>query len=35
MGDWVSNSGKKGWLTAILELGAWVGCLYSGFLAEM
>ncbi|MBE3049590.1 MFS transporter [Candidatus Bathyarchaeota archaeon] len=25
---------KKGWLTAILELGAWVGTLLSGFLAE-
>lgn len=35
MGEWVSNSSKKGWLTAILELGAWVGTLYSGFLAEI
>lgn len=26
---------KKGWLTAILELGAWVGTLLSGFLAEV
>ncbi|KAJ2902814.1 hypothetical protein MKZ38_000095 [Zalerion maritima] len=25
---------KKGWLTAILELGAWVGTLLSGFFAE-
>lgn len=25
---------KKGWLTSILELGAWVGTLLSGFLAE-
>lgn len=25
---------KKGWLTAILELGAWIGTLLSGFLAE-
>ncbi|KAI0170024.1 putative hexose transport-related protein [Pestalotiopsis sp. NC0098] len=25
---------KKGWLTAILELGAWIGALLSGFLAE-
>lgn len=25
---------KKGWLTAILELGAWFGTLFSGFLAE-
>ncbi|KAK0725245.1 general substrate transporter [Lasiosphaeris hirsuta] len=26
---------KKGWLTAILELGAWIGTLLSGFLAEV
>lgn len=26
---------KKGWLTAILELGAWVGTLLSGFIAEV
>ncbi|KAI1347122.1 sugar transporter [Xylaria sp. FL0043] len=25
---------KKGWLTAILELGAWIGTLMSGFIAE-
>lgn len=25
---------KKGWLTSILELGAWLGSLLSGFLAE-
>lgn len=25
---------KKGWLTSILELGAWFGTLMSGFLAE-
>ncbi|KAI1652562.1 general substrate transporter [Daldinia decipiens] len=25
---------KKGWLTAILELGAWIGALLSGFIAE-
>lgn len=25
---------KKGWLTAILELGAWIGTLLSSFLAE-
>lgn len=35
MGVWVHNQTKKGWLTAILELGAWVGTLYSGFLAEI
>ncbi|PGH23223.1 hypothetical protein AJ80_02639 [Polytolypa hystricis UAMH7299] len=34
MGDAVTNSTKKGWLTAILELGAWFGTLYSGVLAE-
>jgi MFS family permease len=26
---------KKGWLTAILELGAWLGALLSGFVAEV
>lgn len=25
---------KKGWLTAILELGAWIGALLSSFMAE-
>ena len=35
MGDWVNNSTRKGWLTAIFELGAWLGCLYSSFLAEI
>ncbi|KAK5123412.1 hypothetical protein LTR85_002844 [Meristemomyces frigidus] len=35
MGDYVSNQTKKGWLTSILELGAWFGTLYSGFLAEI
>ncbi|KAL1848643.1 hypothetical protein Plec18170_007953 [Paecilomyces lecythidis] len=34
MGDAVANTTKKGWLTSILELGAWVGTLYSGVLAE-
>lgn len=34
MGDWVKDSTKKGWLTSIFELGAWCGCLYSGFIAE-
>ena len=29
-----ANQTKKGWLTAILELGAWLGTLLSGFLAE-
>ena len=35
MGVYTSNQTKKGWLTSILELGAWVGCLYSGFMAEI
>lgn len=35
MDDWTRNTSKKGWLTAILELGAWVGTLYTGFLAEI
>ena len=34
MGDYITNSTKKGWLTSIFELGAWLGCLYSGFLSE-
>ena len=34
MGPWVDDQTKKGWLTSIFELGAWVGCLYSGFIAE-
>ena len=35
MGIWVQDQNKKGWLTSIFELGAWFGCLYSGFLAEI
>lgn len=35
MGVYISDSTKKGWLTSILELGAWFGTLYSGFLAEV
>jgi MFS family permease len=39
MGEWDpfddnAPQTKKGWLTAILELGAWLGTLLSGFLAE-
>jgi len=30
-----SDQSKKGWLTSILELGAWVGTLLSGFMAEV
>ncbi|KIY71511.1 general substrate transporter [Cylindrobasidium torrendii FP15055 ss-10] len=34
MGDAVTDSGKKGWLVAILELGAWAGALMSGYFAD-
>jgi len=34
MGEYISNQTLKGWLTAILELGAWIGTLLSSFLAE-
>ena len=34
MGTAVSNAGTKGWLVSILELGAWFGCLCSGYLAD-
>ncbi len=33
--DGSADMTKKGWLTAILELGAWIGTLLSGFLAEV
>jgi sugar phosphate permease len=42
MGDYIAdqqtlewNSSKQGWLVSILELGAWFGTMYSGFLAEI
>lgn len=42
MGDYIAdqetlewNSSKQGWLVSILELGAWLGTMYSGFLAEI
>ena len=35
MGTWAKNPTEKGWLTSILELGAWLGTIYSGFLAEI
>jgi MFS family permease len=42
MGDYIEDqqtlawsSSKQGWLVAILELGAWFGTMYSGFLAEI
>lgn len=28
------DQSRKGWLTSILELGAWIGTLLSGFMAE-
>jgi MFS family permease len=28
------DQSRKGWLTSILELGAWFGTLVSGFIAE-
>lgn len=38
MGDYDSNKpadqSRKGWLTSILELGAWFGTMLSGFMAE-
>jgi len=32
---YIDNPSQKGWLTAILELGAWFGAVMSGFLAEV
>lgn len=32
---YINNPTQKGWLTAILELGAWFGALFSGFIAEV
>jgi len=32
--DKPEDQSRKGWLTSILELGAWVGTLLSGFMAE-
>ncbi|KAH7379470.1 general substrate transporter [Pyrenochaeta sp. MPI-SDFR-AT-0127] len=32
---YIDNPTQKGWLTAILELGAWFGAVLSGFLAEV
>ncbi|KAJ4371000.1 hypothetical protein N0V86_008694 [Didymella sp. IMI 355093] len=31
---YINNATQKGWLTAILELGAWFGAVMSGFVAE-
>lgn len=30
----VDNPGTKGWLVSILELGAWLGVLFTGYLAD-
>lgn len=35
MGNYTTDQTKKGWLTSIFELGAWLGTIYSGFLAEI
>jgi len=35
MGDYATNATLIGWLTSILELGAWFGTLSAGFLAEI
>lgn len=32
--DRPEDQSRKGWLTSILELGAWFGTLVSGFMAE-
>ena len=34
MASAVNDTGKKGWLVAILELGAWFGVLCTGYLAD-
>jgi len=34
MGGYIQDPTQKGWLTSILELGAWLGTLLSGFIAE-
>ncbi|CAM1508749.1 Fc.00g055970.m01.CDS01 [Cosmosporella sp. VM-42] len=35
MAGYIDNPTQKGWLTSILELGAWLGTLLSGFVAEV
>ena len=35
MGVYTQDQTKKGWLTSILELGAWFGALFAGFVAEI
>ena len=34
MGTAVSDTNTRGWLVAILELGAWFGVLCTGYLAD-
>ena len=34
MSSATTDSGKKGWLVSILELGAWFGVLCTGYLAD-
>lgn len=34
IGDDAVDSTKKGWLVSILELGAWAGTLFTGYLAD-
>ena len=34
MASAVNDTGKKGWLVSILELGAWFGVLVTGYLAD-
>ncbi|KAK7033159.1 MFS glucose transporter mfs1 [Favolaschia claudopus] len=34
MGDAVNDPGKQGWLVSILELGAWLGVLVTGYFAD-
>ncbi|KAF7556690.1 hypothetical protein G7Z17_g1198 [Cylindrodendrum hubeiense] len=35
MNGYIDNPTLKGWLTSILELGAWLGAVLSGFVAEV
>ncbi|OHE91507.1 hypothetical protein CORC01_13203 [Colletotrichum orchidophilum] len=35
MDEYTKNPTQKGWLTSILELGAWLGAILSGFIAEV
>lgn len=35
MDGYIANLTKKGWVMAILGLGAWLGAVLSGFVAEV